>query len=334
MSGNDQGQRGLTSGASLPSGRARDGEYFPVITGLAGNVFLCVANGKLYASCSSNAIFVISLSTRALLTTIVPAVGNIGLCYVAPNGKIYCATNGGGIALTVVDPATDTVVTQIAGGTLSNFIPAYRPTGTRLYWTQTASSNILEFNITTDTLTGTRVTGAAASAGGAAYAASVDRIFVGNTTAGANCVVWDPNTNAVDGALFNPGSASNFVLYDATLDRVLFIPNAGGGNTAQIEVVRPVDRVTTSRCSCFGFTPTAPRQVFFDATNRRRLYMAGGSAGQFCIIDVANLRPYASNMGADGANTPYVGVCYDAITDRVYLSGSHNNVSYIATVTP
>jgi YVTN family beta-propeller protein/autotransporter-associated beta strand protein len=153
-------------------------------------------------------VAVIDTATNTVIGAPIP-VGNgpVAVAF-SPDGSRAYVTNNGSGNVSIINTATNTVVTTVGVGTLPTSV-AVSPDGTRAYVTNENSNSVSVINTANNTVT--TITSASFNAPrGVVFSPDGSRAYVTNS-GGGNVSVIDTATNAVVGAPIPAGNAPNLL---------------------------------------------------------------------------------------------------------------------------
>lgn len=152
----------------------------------------------------------------------------VGLCYNATNNKVYCA-NLDGYTVTVIDGATDLVITTIPAGSWINAL-CYNPTNNKVYCANSDDDNVTVIDGATDSVIATVAVGSNPTA--LCYNPTYNKVYCPNFGSD-NVTVIDGATNAVL-ATVTVGTQPYDLCYNPTNNKV-YCANIGSDNVILID---------------------------------------------------------------------------------------------------
>jgi len=278
-----------------------------------------------------------------------------GLAVAAPFAYI---PNGGSNNVSVIDTASNTVVSTIAVGSGPIGV-AVNATGTRVYVSNLVSNSVSVIDTATNAASATVPVGA--SPGGIAVNPAGTRVYVANLDAGSVSVI-DTGTNAVT-ATVTVGASPGGVAVNPAGTRV-YVPNSDGSTISVIDaatnaVIASVTVGASPQAVALNsagtrmyatIDSTSSVSIIDTATNSVVGSVAVGATPAGVAVNPAGTRAYAASCGTNRvtvidttANTAVatvnVGACPGGLAvnpagTRVYVANSDsNNVSVIDTAT-
>ena len=201
---------------------------------------------KIFFPCQgSSNVRTIAQSTNTLVDNITVGSTPVGCCYVPSVDRVYVANNGAagaGTTVSVINPATASVVTTITVGTGPRLNQsAYCPTSDRLFVTNQTSDNVSVINPNTNTVVATVTVGDTPVY--CCYHPPTDRVWVANNVAGTISII-DPATNVVTNTLTTL-AAINFICWMPTTNQIW----VSDGTNNQVRVIDPVTLATVTTIS-------------------------------------------------------------------------------------
>jgi DNA-binding beta-propeller fold protein YncE len=265
---------------------------------------------RIYVTGEGGGVGVIDGASNSVSATISPTGPFSGPHYgigVNPTTNRVYASNISTNHLTVIDGATDTIVTSIftsSPGCLRGV--AVNATTNRIYVTNCAGITVIDG--TSNTVV-TNISSGVGLAMGVAVNAATNRIYSSNSA--GNVTVYDGGTNTVVTTIAIPSSNPWGIAVNELTNRV-YVANQIGGSFVSV-----IDGATNSLSGSITGFPIAPLFLAVDQTTNR-LYVTNGqfSGGAVSIVDTTtNTRQSVPTY------VPYpVGVAVNSITGRVYVA--------------
>ncbi|MFW6219922.1 MAG: YncE family protein, partial [bacterium] len=203
------------------------------------------------------------------ITAITVGDGPIGIAYSPSNDRLYvCNVNSGN--LSVINPATNTIVGSISVGTGPAI--AYSPSNDRIYVCNSGSDNVSVINPATNTVVATITVGDGPR--GIEYSPSNDRLYVSNRDSD-NVSVINPATNTVV-ARITVGDGPFEIAYSPSNDRI-YVCNSGSDN---VSVINPATNTVVATIT----VGDAPFGVAYSPSNDR-IYVCNFFSDDVSIIN-------------------------------------------------
>jgi YVTN family beta-propeller protein len=251
--------------------------------------FAYVAN----AGTSSHLVFVIQTSSNTVVDTIVLGAGNaVGPMGVAitPNGNFAYVANKNSDTVSVIDTATNTVITNFGTGSSNPFGVAITPNGNFAYVTNNGSNIVSVIDTSLNTVVATIAVGG--SPNGIAITPNGSFAYVANNFSNTVSVI-DTSTNMVVGAPIPVSAAPLGVAITPNGEFVYVTDDTSPGQVSVISTASNtvVDTITVGR-NPFGIAIT-PDGNF--------VYVANGISNTVSVIDTSSNMVIDTIPGLAGA---------------------------------
>jgi len=246
----------------------------------------------------------------------------------AAGGKLFVAEPGLDNQVAVIDPATNTLSTQITVGHNPVALVAI-PNGTKLYCLNQADNSVSVIFPATNQVVTTIPVGASPVWG--AVSSDGSRVFVvnqGSSTVSVIDTTIGPTTDTVVNT-FNVGTGPDYVVYESTLNRAYVTSPAGNSLSIIENATGATPTVTMPAISLAGAPCHAQHAIAVTAlADGTRAYVADDATNSVCVLNTT------SNTFTKGipVGTAPVFIASNSDSTRVYTANSGSfDISIIQT---